>query len=107
MKSPKPNKGHRLEAVRRQLMVHAITAEHPEMTRAFFAGAYNPRGVSKAQYKHGLSNRYMDMKHGVLIGREFWDLIGGDGMYEAILDAYREIGREKWPALPEKLALGY
>ena len=69
--------------------------------------AYNPYGTSRAGYKHSFTMRYMDMKNQVLIGKEFWDLVGGQGTYQAVLEIYREVGREKGPDMIDQLALGY
>jgi hypothetical protein len=30
----------------------------------------------------------------VLMGKKFWDLIGGPGTYEEVLGLYRQVGRE-------------
>jgi hypothetical protein len=49
----------------------------------------------------------MDMANQVLIGKEFWDLVGGDRTYETVLEIYREVGREKGPDMIDQLALGY
>ena len=107
LKSPKPNKGQCLEAVRRQLLVHAITGCGTRKVRAFFASAYNPYGIDKSLYKHSFACRYMDMVDGVLMGKEFWDIIGGQGTYEEVLGIYQEVGREKGSNMLNQLALGY
>lgn len=107
VKSPKPNKGQCMEAVRRQLLVHGITGCGTDKVRAFFASAYNPYGLDKSLYTHSFACRYMDMVDGVLIGKEFWDLIGGPQTYEEVLGIYQEVGREKGPHMLDQLALGY
>ena len=43
----------------------------------------------------------------VLIGSEFWDLIGGTGTYDEILAIYQKVGKEKGPDMLDQLALGY
>ena len=107
IKSPKPNKGQCLEAVRRQLTVHGITGCDTGTVRAFFASAYNPYGLDKSLYKHSFACRYMDMVDGVLMGKEFWDLVGGPQAYEEVLGIYQEVGREKGPNMLDQLALDY
>jgi len=107
MKSPKPNKGQCLEATDRLLQIHAIRRASPPKVRTYYAMAYNPYGTSRAGYKHSFTMRYMDMKNQVLIGKEFWDLVGGQGTYQAVLEIYREVGREKGPDMIDQLALGY
>lgn len=69
--------------------------------------AYNPYGRDKINYKHSFSTRYLDMKKQVMLGEEFWELIGGKGTYQNLLEIYYEVGREKGPDMLDKLALGY
>ncbi len=107
IKSPKPNKGQCLEATNRQLQIHGITHERYPRVRAYFASAYNPWGVDKSTYKHSFAVNYMDLEDEVLIGKEFWDLVGGEGTYEEVLEIYQEVGREKGPDMLDQLALGY
>jgi hypothetical protein len=49
----------------------------------------------------------MDFENEVLIGKEFWDIVGGPGTYEEILSIYQEVGREKGPDMLDQLAMGY
>ena len=49
----------------------------------------------------------MDLEDEVLLGKEFWDLVGGVGTYEEVLEIYQEVGREKGPDMLDQLALGY
>jgi hypothetical protein len=107
IKSPKPNKGQCLEATDRLLQIHAIRRLSSPKVRTYYAMAYNPYGDDKKSYAHSFSRRYMDLKNQVLIGKEFWDLIGGEGTYKEVLEVYREVGREKGPDMIDQLALGY
>ena len=107
IKSPKPNKGQCLEATDRLLQIHAIKRTGPPRVRTYYAMAYNPYGDSKADYKHSFTLRYMDINNQVLIGSEFWDLVGGAGTYDEVLCIYREVGREKGPDMIDQLALDY
>jgi len=107
MKSPKPNKGQCLEAADRLLQIHAIKKKGPPRVQTYYAMAYNPYGSKKKDYKHSFALQYMDLKNEVLIGKEFWDLVGGSGVYEEVLDVYREVGREKGPDMIDQLALDY
>ncbi len=38
---------------------------------------------------------YFDINNEVLIGREFWNFIGGEGTYEELLKLFRKFGEEK------------
>lgn len=107
IKSPKPNKGQCLEATGRLLQIQAIThAKYPK-AKAFYATAYNPYGVEKSTYRHSFVMNYMDLANEVLLGKEFWDMIGGEGIYEDVLSIYQEVGKEKGPDMLDQLALGY
>jgi len=79
----------------------------PPRARTFYAMAYNPYGEAKQAYKHSLALRYLDMDDQVLLGPEFWELVGGPGAYELVLDLYREVGRTKGPDILDQLALDY
>ena len=107
IKSPKPNKGQCLEATGRLLQIQAIThAKYPK-AKAFYATAYNPYGIEKSTYRHSFAVNYMDLANEVLIGKEFWDIVGGKGTYEEVLSIYQEVGKEKGPDMLDQLALGY
>lgn len=107
IKSPKPNKGQCLEATGRLLQIQAIThAKYPK-AKAFYATAYNPYGIEKSTYRHSFTVNYMDLANEVLIGKEFWDMVGGKGTYEEVLSIYQEVGKEKGPDMLDQLALGY
>ncbi len=107
IKSPKPNKGQCLEATGRLLQIHGITYKKYPKAKAFYASAYNPYGIEKETYRHSFVVNYMDLEDEVLLGKEFWDLVGGGGAYEEILEIYQEVGQEKGPDMLDQLALGY
>lgn len=107
IKSPKPNKGQCLEATGRLLQIQAITYQKFPKAKAFYATAYNPYGIKKETFKHSFILNYMDLNNEILIGKEFWDLVGGSGTYEEILGIYQEVGKEKGPDMLDQLALGY
>ena len=107
IKSPKPNKGKCLEIAERLLRIHAITQENRPKVNAFFAMAYNPYGLRKDDYKHSFSLQYLDMKNEVLLGEEFWDLVGGKGTYNEILEVYQEVGQEKTKTMMDTLLFGF
>ena len=107
IKSPKPNKGQCLEVLDRLLEIHAMKEEGPPKVRTFYAMAYNPYGDSKSDYRHSFALSYMDIKNQVLIGSEFWDLVGGKDTYDEVIEIYREVGREKGPDMIDQLALRY
>lgn len=107
IKSPKPNKGQCLEVTRRQLEIHGTTHEKYPKVIAYIAFAHHPWGVDKSTYKHSPALGYLDLEDEVLIGKEFWELVGGVGTYKEVLEIYQEVGREKGPDMHDQLALGY
>lgn len=107
IKSPKPNKGQCLEATQRLLQIYAILHNKYPKVKAYYATAYNPYGIDKNTYRHSFVLNYMDINNQVLLGKEFWELVGGNGTYEEILRIYQEVGREKGPDMIDQLALGY
>lgn len=107
IKSPKPNKGQCMEATGRLLQIQAITHSKYPKAKAFYATAYNPYGTEKSTYRHSFVINYMDLVNEVLIGKEFWDMVGGKGTYEEVLSIYQEVGKEKGPDMLDQLALGY
>jgi hypothetical protein len=107
LKSPKPNKGQCLEVTERLLQVHAIRNKGPPKVKTFFAMVYNPYGDERSDYKHSFTMNYLDFKNQVIIGKEFWELVGGPGTYEEVLEIYREVGKEKGSDMLDQLALNY
>ena len=93
MKSPKPNKSQCLDVTEKLLRIHALKQSGPPKVKTYYAMSYNPYG-SRDQYKHSLSTSLLDMEHQVLLGPEFWELIGGPGTYEQVVDLFRKVGRE-------------
>ena len=107
IKSPKPNKGQCLEVTERLLRMHAIMQKNRPYVNAYFAMAYNPFGRLFEDYRHSFALRYLDMHHQVLLGADFWTLVGGEGTYEELLEIYGEIGKEKGKAMIDALAFGF
>ena len=67
----------------------------PQVTGAFFALPYNPYG-KRENYAWTFPAHWFDMKKDkvVLIGDEFWDLIGGTGTYQFFIIEINELGEE-------------
>ena len=107
IKSPKPNKGQCLEATERLLLIHALKKKLYPKVQTYYAMAYNPYGIEKDNYKHSFVLNYMDINNQVLIGPEFWELIGGKNTYNEVIEIYRKVGKDKGPEMIDKLALGY
>ena len=93
MKSPKPNKSQCLDVTEKLLRIHALRQSGLPNVRTYYAMSYNPYG-SRDQYKHSFAINLLDMEHQVLLGPEFWELIGGQGTYEQVIELFVQVGRE-------------
>ena len=81
-----------------------INEETRSAIKAFLGGFI--QGLVEHHY-HSFALRYLDMHHQVLLGADFWTLIGGEGTYEELLEIYQEVGREKGKAMIDALAFGF
>lgn len=107
IKSPKPNKGQCLEIIERLLRYHLLRDKGRPEAIGYFAMAYNPFGNSRADYKWSFARNYYPRDDGLLIGDEFWQLIGGATCYEELLRIYREVGAAKGKRILDALAYGF
>jgi hypothetical protein len=94
MKSPKRNEDQTVGAVRKMLMVHGVRGAGPPAVQTYYAMAYNPYGDDSSAYAESIAKKYLGCDTMVLMGKKFWDLIGGPGTYEEVLGLYRQVGRE-------------
>ncbi len=74
--------------------------------KAYFGLPYNPFGEDKASYAFNPPMGIFDFRHDkvVLIGKEMWDTIGGDGCYEELLDIVAEVGLKTKEAIDRSRA---
>ena len=104
MKSPKPNKDQCARIMQGILLIHAQRGLSRPRVNCFLAMPYNPYGNSRKQYTWSYPLNYMPFDDAVLIGEEFWTLLGGAGTYEELLEIYRYIGQVKGKFIAEALA---
>ena len=99
IKTVKPNIDQ--TAVAKQDLLR-LTASDPKC-KAYFGLYYNPYGEDRASYAHsppmGIFNFHSDKV--VLIGKDYWDTLGGKGCYEIVLEIAREVGAETRGLLEE------
>jgi Type II restriction endonuclease, TdeIII len=90
IKSPKPNKGQ-CEEMKTKIM-SAVAIRGKTSTRAYWGIPYDPYGAGT--YKHSFAMPYFDFSAtgDVLIGKAFWDELGGAGAYEELLGIYLAVG---------------
>lgn len=106
IKSPVPNKGQCFEVTQRLLRAHLLLGEPRPRVQGYFAMAYNPYGPGRADYKWSME-KYAPFEQMVVIGHEFWNIVGGPGTYEELLEIYQEVGREKAKFMLDSLAFGF
>ena len=65
-------------------------------SKTYFGLPYNPYGENKAAYAFNPPMGIFDFHNDpvVLIGKEMWDTIGGEGCYEELLEIAAEVGEK-------------
>ncbi|HHH19944.1 MAG TPA: TdeIII family type II restriction endonuclease, partial [Campylobacterales bacterium] len=93
IKAPLPNSDQ--TKVSKEKMFKLLAMEPAQVDFAYFALAYNPYG-KKEDDNWRFPFRWFDMHHdsSVLIGDEFWELIGGEGTYQKFITEVNKLGRE-------------
>ncbi len=94
MKTPKPNKEQCLNITRKHLWIHCIEKQSFPKIKTYYAMSYNPYGEGN-EYKHSFSVNHLDVNGQTLIGRPFWDFLGGKGTYEELLQVFSKVGVRK------------
>jgi hypothetical protein len=91
LKAPLPNSDQ--TKVSKEKIFKLLSMEARETDYAFFALPYNPYG-EKIDYAHTFPMRWFDMHSdpSILIGDEFWDLIGGKGSLDIVIEVCEELG---------------
>jgi len=93
LKAPLPNSDQCKVSKEKILKLYAM---QPRLiSDAYFALPYNPYG-KKEDYVWSYPARWFNMKEDkvVLIGNEFWDLIGGIGTYQLFISEVNKLGKE-------------
>ncbi|MBP6785949.1 MAG: TdeIII family type II restriction endonuclease [Candidatus Promineofilum sp.] len=91
IKTPVPNLDICAESKSKILTFESLL--HEQHARGFLAFAYNPY-VTRADYAHGFTKRVMDLEAEVLMGEEFWDVIGGNGTFSQLLTIIDSVGNQ-------------
>jgi len=93
LKAPMPNSDQ--SKVSKEKILKLFAMEPRVITAGYFALPYNPYG-KKENYVWPHPSRWFNMKRDkvVLIGDEFWDLIGGKGTYQMFVKEINKIGKE-------------
>ena len=90
IKTVKPNIDQTAEAKRDLLK---LKINDPE-AQVYFGLYYNPYGENKADYAWAPPKGVFDFRNDsvVLIGRDYWDTLGGSGTYDEVLQIAQEVG---------------
>jgi len=93
LKGPLPNSDQ--TKVSKEKMFKLLAMEPVVVDEAHFALPYNPYG-RKEDYAWSFPLRWFDMRSdsAVLIGNEFWDMIGGEGTYQTFIREINSLGKE-------------
>ena len=91
IKAPLPNSDQ--TKVSKEKMFKLMAMEPQKVDFSFFALAYNPYG-KKEDYNWSFPLRWFNMQNdaSVLIGNEFWELIGGKGTYKNFITEINKLG---------------
>jgi hypothetical protein len=107
IKSPVPNKGQCVNILRWILSLHLLRRRKRPDVQAYLAMPYNPFGPTRADYNWSVPQLYLPFDETVLIGHEFWELIGGPNTYEELLAIYHEVGQQKSQHIIDVLKLRF
>lgn len=104
LKSSRPNSDQTKVSKEKLLKLHAM--KKGEAFVAFFALPDNPYKTKEA-YDWPHPKRWFEMsKPPVVMGKDFWDSIGGDGTFEELIDIFKEAGKITRPQIRKEF-LGY
>jgi hypothetical protein len=86
-----PNKKDSRELKRKILMIHAL--RDPKAVQAYACAAYNPAGDGfEYRYPGNYAGRFLDLHTDLLVGREFWEVVGDLDTYDDLLEVAEEVG---------------
>jgi len=93
LKGPLPNSDQ--TKVSKEKMFKLLAMNPKQVDFAYYALPYNPYG-KKEHYKWAFPMRWFNMQQdsSVLIGNEFWELIGGKGTYSNFIKEVNLLGKE-------------
>lgn len=100
IKGPKPNKNEMRAAKRDLLEIYAMKAKEGKRVKVYLGMYYNP--YAPEEYRRWTCIKFFDKGNDFLIGKDFWDYLGGVGAYEDLIKIYEEVGEEIRPELEKK-----
>jgi hypothetical protein len=97
IKTVKPNKPG-FSSHKKRILTWIARANKPIHSAIVFP--YNP--YHPEPYHRGVGYEIMSPDD-VMIGKDYWDFLGGKGCYEEVLDLYEQVGKNMWTKLKEKI----
>jgi hypothetical protein len=94
LKSVKPNKNE-MRAAKQDLLdilVMRQKVKEIEKVHVFLALPFNPYFLD--QYRRWTVTMFFRTGEDLLVGKEFWDFVGGKGAYEELLGIFKEVGEK-------------
>ena len=101
IKTAKPNAGGFKELKRTLLeWVATILAVNPDANvQSFIAIPYNP--YEPKPYSRWTMRGMLDLEHELRVADEFWDFLGGKGVYTDLLNIFEKVGIELRPEIDD------
>ncbi len=92
IKTVKPNIDQ-VEITKRSML---LIKAHDEKLQTYLGLYYNPGGETKADYNWLVPQKIFNMQKDqcVLIGKDYWDFIGGRNTYVQLLQIFKEVGEK-------------
>lgn len=103
IKTAKPNIDV-FKAVKKQLLewvAMRASRDNGVAIKTIVAIPYNP--YEPEPYERWTLQGLFDLEHEVLVGKEFWDLLGGKNTYEDLLKVFEEAGLELYSEIDKKM----
>jgi type II restriction enzyme len=103
LKSAKPNINE-FTGIKKQLLDWIAirgSISQPVKIKTILAIPYNP--YEPEPYQRWTLQGLFDLENEVLVGKEFWDFLGGSNTYEDLLNIFEEAGLELYDEIDEKM----
>lgn len=104
LKAPLPNKGQCQRMLRDSLKIHCMLKSDRPKVRTYVGMPYNPYGEGN-DYVHSFAVKNLDVKYHVKLGKSYWDMVGGAGTYEELLQIFKNVGNSGARSIIEKAVL--
>lgn len=94
LKSVKPNKNEMRAAKQDLLNILAMRQKVKDTNQVstYLALPFNP--YFSGEYRRWTVTKFFRNRDDLLVGKDYWDFIGGEGTYEDILNVFSEVGAE-------------